>query len=129
MTAAELLTRLRAQAVLIRPQEGNRLLVSVPTGALSDELRGQLKRLKAEVLALVAAGWWPAERRKPNLLDLGKAFGSPAVRAAFLDLGCDLDQRTPSWEEIYVVAGVLSQSMVEAPAQFRGAPTRKGGAA
>jgi hypothetical protein len=35
------------------------------------------------------------------------AFGVPATRAAFIAVGCDLDQRNPSWEELYVVAAVL----------------------
>jgi hypothetical protein len=40
--------------------------------------------------------------------DLGKVHGAQTTRQGFLDLGCNVGLRTPSWEQVFVLAEVLS---------------------
>jgi hypothetical protein len=108
MTPEALLMRLRRAGVVLTVR-GDAIAYDGPSDALDAAAVDLLRRHKTQIIALVSSAWWPPNQPRPNLTDLAIAHGAPAVRAAFHDAGCDLDQRNPLWEELFVAAEVLAR--------------------
>lgn len=59
MTAQELISICRDRGIKLVPGEGGRLRVSPPPERLPEDLREELRRRKAELLAVLQAPSWP----------------------------------------------------------------------
>ena len=84
-----------------------------PADVLSATTIEAIRKHRVALTTLIRSAWWPENRPRPNLLDLCNRHGSVAVKTALARLGCDFDERNPTWEELFVVAEALTQSNAE----------------
>jgi hypothetical protein len=104
MTSTQnLLMRLRSDGVALSVA-GERLQFDGPESAIGPGVQATIAKHKAGLVLLVTEAWWPDGRPVPNVMSLGTRFGAEATTAALATLGCDLAVRTPTWEELFVVA-------------------------
>ncbi len=94
---------LRTRRVVVT-LDGDRVRIRAPEGALDTTLTALAKAHRDAIERLVRDAWWPADRPRPSVMALGTRYGAAATTPVLKGLGLGLAQRTPSWEEIFVVA-------------------------
>ncbi len=104
MRAENLLSELRRRRVVLSVHRDGGLRFNAPESNIPTDLMELARRCRDQLKRLVIEAWWPPDFPRPNVMSLGTRFGAVATTAALAALGCDLAVRTPTWEEIFVVA-------------------------